>query len=248
MHNGSSWQSLKEQRVYTDKTTYTYAWPNKDTPCHGTQPHLWLCWCVHAWIGQETSVHMSSSSTVITVTSPPAGTVQIPGLVLVLWWWICHSSREWTPPVQPFTGCLQLLHLPDTKCTVSCRKMATYMDVSLSLKDGKITTSVFSKHNHSYLPSSSCHFPVVFKGFVQGIGTRLHLVCSKDNDLNWRLVEYGRHVSDGSTKPLKRDLWKGQRKSKNKPAQEKKGKGNCMGEHLWPHSAVQSSCIFKKLF
>ena len=43
--------------------------------------------------------------------------------------------------------------------------------MSLSLKDGKITTSVFSKHNHSYLPSSSRHFPVVFKGCVQGIGT-----------------------------------------------------------------------------
>ena len=70
-------------------------------------------------------------------------------------------------------------------------------------------------------------------------------MCSKDDDLNWRLEEYGRHVSNGSTKPLKRDLWKGQRKSKTpKPAQEKKGKENCMGEHLWPHSAVQSSCIF----
>ena len=107
----------------------------------------------------------------------------------------------------------------------------------------------FSKHNHSYLPPSNCHFPVVFKGFVQGIGTRLHLVCSKDDDLNRRLEECGRHliVSDGSTKPLKRDLQKGQRKSKTpKPSQEKKGKENCMGEHLWPHSAVQSSYKKKK--
>ena len=116
--------------------------------------------------------------------------------------------------LQPFTDCLQSLHLPNIKWTVSHGKTAAYLDVSLSLKDGKIITDVFSKHNHSYLLPSSCHSPAVFKGFVQGIGTRLHMICSEDEDLDRRLEEYGRHLSpDGSTKQLKRDLWKGRKKT-----------------------------------
>ena len=57
--------------------------------------------------------------------------------------------------IQPFTECLQSLHPPNIKWTVSHGKSATYLDVSLSLRDGKITTDVFSKHNHSYLPFAS---------------------------------------------------------------------------------------------
>ena len=38
---------------------------------------------------------------------------------------------------QPFTECLQSLHPPNIKWTVSHRKPATYLDVSLSLKDRK---------------------------------------------------------------------------------------------------------------
>ncbi|WP_419629348.1 hypothetical protein, partial [Thiolapillus sp.] len=83
--------------------------------------------------------------------------------------------------IQPFTECLQSLHPPNIKWTVSHGKSATYLDVSLSLRDGKITTDVFSKHNHSYLPPSSCHSPAVFKGFAQGIGTRLRMICSQDD-------------------------------------------------------------------
>ena len=89
----------------------------------------------------------------------------------------------------------QLLHPPNMKWTLSHGKTATNLDVSLSLKDGKIITDVFSKHNHSYLKPSSCHCPAVFKGFVQGIGTRLRMICSEDEDLDQRLKEYGRHLN-----------------------------------------------------
>ena len=71
--------------------------------------------------------------------------------------------------IQLFTECLQSFHPPNIKWTVSHGKSAPYLDVSRSLKDGKITTDVCSKHNHSYLPPSSCHSPAVFKGFSQGI-------------------------------------------------------------------------------
>ena len=94
--------------------------------------------------------------------------------------------------LQPFTRCLQSLHPPDVKRTVSCRKTATYLDVSLSLKDGKTTTDVFSKHNHR---QPIVHSPAVFKGSVQGIGTRLRMICSEDEDLDRRLDEYGRHLT-----------------------------------------------------
>ena len=100
-----------------------------------------------------------------------------------------------TKHLQPFTDCLQLLHPPNIKWTVFHRKTAAYLDVSLSLKDGKIITDAFSKHNHSCLPPSSCHSPAMFKDFVQGIGTRLRMICSEDEDLDRRLEEYGKHLT-----------------------------------------------------
>ena len=41
-----------------------------------------------------------------------------------------------TEHLQPFTDCLQSLHLPNIMWTVFHGKTATYLDVSLSLKDG----------------------------------------------------------------------------------------------------------------
>ena len=119
---------------------------------------------------------------------------------------------------QPFTDCLQSLHPPNIKWTVSHGKTATYLDVSLSLKDRKIITDVFSKHNHSNLPPSSCHSPAVFKGFVQGIGTRLRMICSKDEDLDRRLEEYGRHltISGWKYKTAKERLVEGAKKDGEK--------------------------------
>ena len=120
--------------------------------------------------------------------------------------------------LQPFTDCLQSLHPPNIKWTVSHGKTATYLDVSLSLKDGKIITDVFSKQNHFYLPPSSCHSPAVFKGFVQGIGTRLRMICSEDEDLDRRLEEYGRHltVSGWKYKTAKERLVEGAKKDREK--------------------------------
>ena len=71
-------------------------------------------------------------------------------------------------------------------------KTATYIlgRLPLSFEDGKITTDVLSKDNHSCLPLSSCHPPAIFKELAQGIGTRLRIICSKEDDLDWRLEEY----------------------------------------------------------
>ena len=63
------------------------------------------------------------------------------------------------------------------------------------------------------------------------------MICSEDEDLDQRLKEYGRHlnISRWKYKTAKERLVEGggERQSKTpKPAQEKKGKENCMGEHL----------------
>uniref|UniRef100_UPI003AF6EDD9 GIY-YIG nuclease family protein n=1 Tax=Thiolapillus sp. TaxID=2017437 RepID=UPI003AF6EDD9 len=128
--------------------------------------------------------------------------------------------------IQPFTECLQSLHPPNIKWTVSHGKSATYLDVSLSVRDGMITTDVFSKHNHSYLPPSSCHSPAVFKGFAQGIGTRLRMICSQDDDLDRRLEEYARYltISGWKYKTAKERLVEGAKTNRKKLLQQPRKK------------------------
>ncbi|WP_293815680.1 hypothetical protein, partial [Thiolapillus sp.] len=107
----------------------------------------------------------------------------------------------------------------------------------------------FSKHNHSYLPPSSCHSPAVFKGFAQGIGTRLRMICSQDDDLDRRLEEYAKYltISGWKYKTAKERLVEGaktNRKKKQKTsttAKEEKRKENRMGEHVRSQSAFKNS-------
>ena len=69
-----------------------------------------------------------------------------------------------------------------------------------------------------YIPPSSCHSSAVFKGFVQGIGTRLRMICSEDEELDRRLEEYGRHltVSGWKYKTAKDRLVEGAKKDREK--------------------------------
>ena len=54
--------------------------------------------------------------------------------------------------VDKFTEHLQSLHPPHIKWTMKHGKQAEYLDVQLEIKDGKITTDVFSKHNQAICP------------------------------------------------------------------------------------------------
>ena len=96
--------------------------------------------------------------------------------------------------VPPFFDFLQTLHPPNIKWTLDHGQTANYLDVKLSIKDGKITTDIYSKHNHSYLPPTSCHSPAVFKGLIQGMGVRLRMIVSEDDTLETRINEYSDHL------------------------------------------------------
>ena len=70
-----------------------------------------------------------------------------------------------------------------------------YLDLRLKIIDGLIKTDVNSKHCHSYLNKNSCHPPSVFKGLLTGVGTRLRMLCSDDDNLTKRIKEYAKYFS-----------------------------------------------------
>ena len=52
----------------------------------------------------------------------------------------------------------------------------------------------FSKNAHNYLSPQSCHPPSVFKGLVIGMGRKLRMICSDDDDLEQRIIEYTKYL------------------------------------------------------
>ena len=67
-----------------------------------------------------------------------------------------------------------------------------FMDLSIKIEDGKLTTTVYSKptDGHLYLHNESCH-PRNTKLAVQhGTALRLRRICSSDNEFEQKSVEY----------------------------------------------------------
>ena len=75
--------------------------------------------------------------------------------------------------------------------TVSGREGA-YLDLWLSLENGKIESKIYSKSEPIYLHPSSCHDPSVFKGLIPGVARRLRLNCSKDEDFDEAVLDFAR--------------------------------------------------------
>ena len=90
-----------------------------------------------------------------------------------------------------FTEHLNSLH-PNLKWETASGREGAYLDLWLSLEDGKIQTKVYNKSEPIYLHPSSCHDTSVFKGLVSGVGRRLRLNCSKDEDFREAVVHYAR--------------------------------------------------------
>ena len=70
-----------------------------------------------------------------------------------------------------------------------------YLDLNLEIEGGKIKSKVFTKSEPIYLPPNSRHDPAVFKGFYKGIGLRLRLNSSTDEDFLEAVEQYSRALA-----------------------------------------------------
>ena len=75
------------------------------------------------------------------------------------------------------------------------------------------------------LPAAICQ-PFFFKGFAQGIGTRLRMICSQEDDLDRRLEEYARYltISGWKYKTNKERLVEGAKKNRQTLLQQPRKK------------------------
>ena len=129
--------------------------------------------------------------------------------------------------IDTFKDHLQSLHPPNIRWTVSTGKTAEYLDTRVQIKEGKLVTDVFSKHNHCYLPPNSCHPPSTFKGLIYGVGTRLRMICSEEETLQERIKEYSDffELSGWDKQKARKELERGGTRNRqeilNKPRKKK---------------------------
>ena len=69
------------------------------------------------------------------------------------------------------------------------------MDLIVKLKDGKIETKIFSKSEPIYLGPTSCHDPKVFKSIFKGVGLRIRLNCSEEDDFDEAVESYSKSLA-----------------------------------------------------
>ena len=86
---------------------------------------------------------------------------------------------------------LNSLH-PNLEWETNYGREGPYLDLYLMIVDGRIETKVFTKSPPIYLPPDSCHDRSVFKGLYKGVGLRLRLNCSRDEDFDKAVEEYAK--------------------------------------------------------
>ena len=71
-------------------------------------------------------------------------------------------------------------------------KNLCFLDLKISVEDGKLFTTVYSKptDSHLYLDFNSCHKKASMVGIEKGVALRLRRICSTDNEYNERSKEY----------------------------------------------------------
>ena len=79
----------------------------------------------------------------------------------------------------------------------SLSKRVNYMDLTISIDQGKIHTTLYEKPNnlHLYIPPHSCHPPGVLQGMVFGCIHRIYTLCSDPADQHARTQQFYRHLS-----------------------------------------------------
>ena len=71
-----------------------------------------------------------------------------------------------------------------------------FLDTTISIKDGKISTGLFAKptDTHQYLLRSSCHPHHSKRSIPYSLGLRLRRICSDDTAFNKRCHELAEHL------------------------------------------------------
>jgi len=69
---------------------------------------------------------------------------------------------------------------------------AIFMDLTISIKNGRFSTSIYSKplSLHLYIPPNSCHAPGIAKALIHGHTLRVLRLCSKQSDINKELRQF----------------------------------------------------------
>ena len=67
-----------------------------------------------------------------------------------------------------------------------------FMDLTLTILDHRITSSLYSKplNLYLYIPPQSAHPPGVLNGLISGIIFRIHTLCSEPPDIRYRLQDF----------------------------------------------------------
>ena len=100
---------------------------------------------------------------------------------------------------------LSTLH-PNIKWETKSGREGVYLDLYLMIIDGKIESKVFTKSAPIFLPPDSCHDRAVFKGLYYGVGLRLRLNCSRDEDFMEAVEMYAKAFGSVATNTNRLDL------------------------------------------
>ena len=68
----------------------------------------------------------------------------------------------------------------------------SYLDLWLMIINGRVESRVFTKSKPIYISPTSCHDPAVFKSIFTGVGLRLRLNSSRDEDFDVAVEEYSK--------------------------------------------------------
>lgn len=73
-----------------------------------------------------------------------------------------------------------------------------FLDLQISIVNGKLETSVYSKptDSHLYLHQLSCHKLSTIKGIRKGVALRLRRICSSDVEYETKSLEYIKYLVD----------------------------------------------------
>ena len=82
------------------------------------------------------------------------------------------------------------------------------MDLWIMIKEGKIETRIFAKSEPIYIGPSSCHDPKVFKSIFTGVGLRIRLNCSQDEDFDIAVEKFSRALAVSGFEKAKSELMK----------------------------------------